>query len=93
MTEEEKGLLERIKKKMDLANRFRLAFLFIAVIILVLIFWGDKFFEGAAWFEAFTARSYMIASWDLIFMLVTTFLKLFFAMRYNRTLRKIRGEG
>lgn len=89
MDEDKKQALSALKKKIDVANRFRLAFLFIALVLLVLIFWGNKFFDGQAWFEAFTKKSYSIALWDLLFMLIATFTKFFLVVRYNHTVKKL----
>lgn len=89
MDEDKKQALSALKKKIDVANRFRLAFLFIALVLLVLIFWGNKFFDGQAWFEAFTKKSYSIVLWDLLFMLIATFTKFFLVVRYNHTVKKL----
>ena len=89
MDEDKKQALSALKKKIDVANRFRLAFLFIALVLLVLIFWGNKFFDGQAWFESFTKKSYSVALWDLLFMLIATFTKFFLVVRYNHTVKKL----
>lgn len=84
MTEEEKKKrLALLRKKLDFVNKLRLAFLFIALILVLLIFWGNKLFDGQAWYAAFTQKSYAIAFWDLLFMLIASFTKLWIAMRYN----------
>lgn len=88
--ETEKGrALMALKKKLDIANKLRLAFMFIALIILLLVFWGNKFFDGQAWFEAFTRNSYKIATWDILFMLIASFAKLGLAVRYNNLVKKM----
>lgn len=90
MTEEEKKeRLAVLKKRLNFVNRMRLAFMFIALILVLLIFWGNKLFEGQAWFEAFTQKSYSIAFWDLLFMLIASFAKLTIAVRYNNLVKKL----
>ncbi|MBO5292695.1 MAG: hypothetical protein J6B10_05890 [Lachnospiraceae bacterium] len=89
MDEEKKEALAALKRKLDFANKLRLAFMFIALVLLVLIFWGNKMFEGQAWFESFTQRSYVIATWDLLFMLIASVAKLMLAVRYNKLVKKM----
>lgn len=89
MEEEKKEALMALKKKLDIANKLRLALMFIALIILLLIFWGGKFFEGQAWFETFTRNSYKFATWDILFMLLASLAKLGLAVRYNRLVKKL----
>lgn len=45
MTEEKKQKLTAARAKVDKANKWRLTFLFIAVLFLLFIFFGGKFFE------------------------------------------------
>lgn len=80
--------LEKARKKVETANKWRLAFLFIALVILVFIFWGDKFFGEAAWFETAKSKAYLVAFADLLGLLAATFSKLFFVVRYNRSIKK-----
>lgn len=89
METEKKEALMALKKKLDIVNKFRLAFMFIALIILLLIFWGNKFFEGQAWFAAFTKNSYKFAAWDILFMLIASFTKLGLAVRYNKLVKQM----
>lgn len=89
MEEEKKAALASLRKKLDIANKFRLAFLFIALVILLMVFWGNKLWEGQVWFEAFRSKSYTIALWDLLLMFFATFAKLIIAMRYNKLLKKM----
>ena len=84
-----KTVLQPLKKRIDIINKFRLAFMFVALLLLVLIFWGNKFFDGQAWFAVFMQKSYAFATWDLLFMLIATFLKLFFVIRYNKEVKKM----
>ena len=89
MEEEKAEALTALKKKLDIVNKLRLAFMFIALVILLLIFWGNKFFDGQAWFEAFTRNSYKFATWDILFMLIASFAKLGLAVRYNKLVKKM----
>lgn len=77
--------LAKAKKKVETANKWRLAFLSIALLILLFIFWGEKLWAEAAWFEAAKEKAYMVALVDLLGLLAATFSKLFFVVRYRRS--------
>lgn len=87
--EEKKTALEKARKKVDIANKFRLAFLFIAVIGLVFIYFGNKFWEGIAWYDNTVARLYLFLFVDIFLMLISTFVKFFFVTRYNKIVKSM----
>ncbi len=89
MTEEKKEKLQTIKHRIDVANKFRLAFLFIGVVFLVIMYFGNKFLEGYQAYLTFRRIALMITGWDLIFMLISTFTKLIFTIQYNKTVKQI----
>lgn len=90
LTEEQKELLIRAKKPVDAADKFRLTFLFIAVVALVFIFFGNKAWEGIGWYDNIVQHLYQFLLWDIVCMLTSTFVKLFFAAKYNQVLKHIR---
>ncbi len=87
ITEDKKEKLILIKKKIDMANKWRLAFLFIAVVVLVFIYFGDKFFEGVPLYESISTVAMYIAGWDVCFMLMATFVKLGYTVKYNNNVK------
>lgn len=89
MNEEKKALLERARKKVDRANKFRLAFLFIAVVALVFIYFGNKFWEGIVWYDNIVARLYIFLFGDILLMVIATFAKLFFVTKYNKIVKSM----
>lgn len=80
---------QKARKKVDIANKWRLFFLVIALLVLLFIFWGDKFWGGAAWYAAAKEKAYLIALVDLLGMLIATFTKLIFAVQYNKKIKKL----
>ncbi len=88
MEEEKKRKLEKAKKRVDLFNKWRLAFMFIAIVLLVFIFWGGKIWEEAAWFVNIRQKLYNFLWYDIVLLVIMTFAKLFAVMRYNNTVRK-----
>lgn len=89
MTEERKEKLQVIKHRIDLSNKFRLAFLFIGVVILVFIYIGNKIGDSNQFYISFRRIALFITGWDLIFMVISTFTKLIFTIQYNKTIKQI----
>lgn len=79
--------LAKARKKVDRANKWRLAFLFIALVILVFLFWGEKMWAEAVWFETLRSKAYIVALVDLLGLLIATFSKLFCVVKYNRIVK------
>lgn len=86
--EEKKEKLQNIKRKIDIANKFRLAFLFIAVVLLVAIYFGNKIWEASESYLLFRRNALLITGWDVIFMVIATFTKLIFTVKYNKTVKQ-----
>ena len=89
MTEEKKEKLQVIRHRVDLSNKFRLAFLFIGVVILVFIYFGNKISDSNEFYISFRRIALFITGWDLIFMVISTFTKLIFTIQYNKTIKQI----
>ena len=49
--EKEQKLLDA-KGKIELANGFRLIFLFTAIVLILFLFFGSKWFDGMEWFAS-----------------------------------------
>ena len=89
MEEEKKRNIEKAKKRMDIINRLRLIFMFVAIVLLLFIFWGDKAWEEAEWFINIRQKLYNFLWYDIVLLVITTFAKLFSAMRYNAAVKKL----
>ena len=89
MTEEKKEKLQVIKHRIDISNKFRLAFLFIGVVFLVTIYFGNKIWDSYQIYISFRRIAIFITGWDLIFMVISTFTKLIFTIQYNKTIKQI----
>lgn len=89
MDEEQKKKLEKAKKRMDRANKWRLFFMFVAIILLLFLFWGGKAWEEAEWFITTRQKIYHFLWYDIVLMFISTFAKLFCAMRYNKLVKKL----
>ena len=88
-TPDKEKKLEKAKKHMELINKWRMVFMFIAIVLLVLIFWGGKVWEEAQWFINIRQKLYNFLWYDIVLLVICTFAKLFSAMRYNNAVRKL----
>lgn len=89
MEEEKKQKLEKASRRMERINKWRLVFMFTAIVLLVFIFWGGKVFDEAQWFIDIRQKLYNFLWYDIVLLVITTFAKLFSAMRYNSAVRKL----
>lgn len=89
MEEEKKQKVEKAKKRMEMINRFRLVFLFVAIVLLLFIFWGGKVWEDLQWFIDIRQKLYNFLEYDIILLVIMSFAKLFSATRYNSAVRKM----
>lgn len=89
MTDKEKEIIEKAGILISVANGFRLLFMFIALLLLLFVFFGGKFWGNAEWFETFVRHAYSFLFWDILLMLISTMLKIFFTVRYNRIVKSM----
>lgn len=89
MEEEKRQKLEKAKRRMERINKWRLAFMFVAIVLLLFIFWGGKAWSEAQWFIDIRQKLYNFLWYDIVLLVITTFAKLFSAMRYNSAVRKL----
>jgi len=89
MEDEKKKKLEKAKRRMELINKWRLAFMFVAIVLLVFIFWGGKAWDEAQWFMDIRQKLYNFLWYDIVLLVISTFAKLFSAMRYNSAVRNL----
>lgn len=89
MTEQEKQIVAKASVPMTIANGFRWLFMIIALLLLLVIFFGGKIWAGAAWYENFVQKSYTFLLWDILLMFLSTVLKIIFTARYNHIVKKL----
>lgn len=89
MTEQEKEIIAKASVPMTIANGFRWFFMIIALLVLLIIFFGNKVWEDAAWYETFSGKAYTFLMWDIALMLLCSVLRIVFTARYNRIVRNL----
>ena len=90
MNDIEKEKLQKMRKRIDMVNKIRLAFIFIAVVLLVFIYFGNKIYTGVQWYDTFVAKAFVFLSYDILFMLIAIFVKIGLTVRYNSYVKKSR---
>lgn len=89
MTEQEKEIVAKASVPMTVANAFRWLFMIVALLLVLVLFFGKKIWEGAAWYEAFAGKAYAFLMWDIALMLLSGIVRILFAVRYNRIVRNL----
>lgn len=89
MTGQEKEIVARASVPMTIANGFRWFFMVTALVILLVLFFGNKIWDGAAWYVAFTGKAYGFLLWDIALMLLCSILRVVFTARYNRIVKNL----
>lgn len=89
LTAEETAILEKAKRPVLIANRFRLFFLFASIVLVIVIYFGDKFGTGTGGNDKLSAWLYLILFLDIALMLISIFIKIGCAVRYNHILKKM----
>lgn len=89
MTEQQKEIVAKASVPMTIANGFRWFFMIIALFLLLFVFFGNKIWAGAAWYQAFTQNAYSFLLWDILLMLLSTVAKMIFTVRYNHIVKNL----
>ena len=90
MSGEQRKELEKVDRKIKFLTNLRLGILFIALLDVLVIFYGDKFAEGASWLLYFKAYSYNILGVAIFFILITILIRMFLVAKHNNIVRKSR---
>ncbi|MCD7724365.1 MAG: hypothetical protein LUI12_02235 [Clostridiales bacterium] len=89
MTEQEKEIVAKASVPMTIANGFRWLFLAAALLLVLFLFFGNKLWEGAVWYDAFVSKAYTFLLWDILLMLLSNVVRIIFTARYNRIVKKL----
>lgn len=89
MEKEQKGnKLDRAYRRVQIADRIRLACLFIALLLVLFVFYGNKAAAEAAWYISCRGTVYSVLSIVVLLMFGATIVKMFLAAIYNRILKE-----
>lgn len=87
---EEQQKMDKLLNRVKTADRFRLFFLFTALLLVLFLFYGDKFMNETVWFVQSKQTIYDILFYDVICMLISTLVKMKVATSYNRLVKEQR---
>lgn len=88
---EDKELMKAMKG-VKIADKIRLAFLFISLLLVLFLFYGNKFAMDTSWYPQSRGVVYSLLSLSVLIMLGATLLKMVLATAYNRLLKKKKGN-
>lgn len=89
LTDEQKMIIAKAKIPVNIANTFRILFLIIAILMMIVICIGDVALKDTEWYAHEAAVMYEVLIWDIVLMLVATFVKIGLVARYNRIVKKL----
>lgn len=84
---EDKELMKAMKR-VKIADKVRLVCLFAALLLVLFIFYGNKFAMETSWYPDSRGTAYSLLSLAVMVMLGATIMKMVFAAAYNRLLKK-----
>lgn len=87
MSQSKEEIIQKAKKRIDIADKFRLTFLGIALLMLLFLFLGGKVWEAQAWFENAKQTLYPAMTYDVLLMLGCTILKMVLISKYNQMVK------
>lgn len=90
MSEELKAELEQVDKKIKFLANMRLWLMLIALLDVLVIFYGEKFAKEAGWLLIFKAYSYNILGVVLMIIFLTIIVRIVLVAKHNRIVRKSR---
>ncbi len=89
LTPQQQEELDKRRLHMQIADRLRLIFLFLALFAVLFLYFGMKLWSGQAWFDATQTKLYHFLFWDIIFMFLAILCKFFLTFRYNHYVKSL----
>ncbi len=80
--------LDKALKKVKIADKCRIALVFIALLFVLFLFYGNKIVGEASWYVSFKSFTYEILFFLILLMLLSTMLKMAFVAKYNALVKK-----
>lgn len=80
--------LQKAMKRVKVVDKIRIIFLFIALLLVLFIFYGNKFATDAAWYQTGKAFAYEFLFIAVLIMLGATISKMVLAAAYNKKLKQ-----
>lgn len=88
MGTDKKEQLEIAMGKVKKTDKVRSVLLIVCLVFLLFIFFGNKAWEGQAWYQDVRGIVFGIAGTLVSALVIVTFVKLFFVIKYNNIIKK-----
>lgn len=82
--------LQKAFRKVKLAENLRMFLLFPCLLIVLFLFYGDKFWGETEWFQGTKLPLYNVLFFAVIIMLVLSVVRIFLVRLYNNLVKKNR---
>ena len=89
LTDEQRQALATAKRPINIANGFRVFFAVSSLFMLIIIYLVSKFGTDATWFPKINQLLFEILTWDILFMVISTIVKIVFVAKYNKVVKKL----
>lgn len=89
LTNEQRQALASAKRPIHIANGFRVFFAISSLLVLIIIYLIGKFGADATWFAKVNQLLFEILTWDILFMVISTIVKIVFVAKYNRFVKRL----
>jgi uncharacterized membrane protein YidH (DUF202 family) len=80
--------LQKAFRKVKLAENLRMLLLFLCLLIVLFLFYGDKFWGEAEWFQSTKLPLYNVLFFVVIIMFVLSVVRIFLVKSYNSLVKK-----
>ncbi len=89
LTGEQRQALATAKRPINIANGFRVFFAVSSLLVLIIIYLVSKFGADATWFPKVNQLLFEVLTWDILFMVISTIVKIVFVAKYNKIVKKL----
>lgn len=86
---EKQEKIKKIRKRIEVVNKIRLAFIFIAITLLAILYFANKVYSGVVWYDNLLPKVYAFLTYDIFFMLIAILVKIGLTVQYNRFIDSI----
>lgn len=80
--------LQKALKRVKTAHRIRIVFMFLSLLMVLFVFYGNKFAMETSWYPAGRTMIYNVLFIVILIMLLASLAKVFFAGKYNQILKE-----
>lgn len=80
--------IDKALKRVKIADKCRIGLVFIALLFVLFLFYGEKIVGDALWYITFKGFTYEILFFLILLMLLSSLLKIALVAKYNALVKK-----